>query len=61
MGTYNSEELAARIYDIAAIKKIGIKSKTNFIYKNEQIDRILNTNIIFKSPNISKIVLELIL
>ena len=61
IGTYNSEELAARIYDIAAIKKIGIKSKTNFIYKNEQINRILNTNINFKSPNISKVVLELIL
>ena len=60
IGTYSSEELAARIYDIASIKKIGIKSKTNFLYKNEQIDRILNTNIDFKNPNISKVISELI-
>ena len=60
IGTYSSEELAARIYDIASIQNIGIKSKTNFLYKSEQIDRILNVNIDFKSPNISKVISELI-
>ena len=60
IGTYKSEELAARIYDIASIQSIGIKSKTNFLYKSEQIDRILNANIDFKNPNISKVISELI-
>ena len=48
IGTYHSEELAARIYDIASIKKKGIKAKTNFIYNNEQITKILKLNIDFK-------------
>lgn len=60
IGTYSTEELAARIYDIASIKKFGIKSKTNFLYNNEQISKILNANIDFKDPNISKVVSELI-
>ena len=61
IGTYHSEELAARIYDIASIKKIGIKSKTNFSYNSEQIDRILKANIDYKNPNISTIISEIIL
>ena len=60
IGTYYSEEIAARIYDIASIKKNGIKAKTNFYYNNEQIDRILKANIDFKCPNISKIISKLI-
>ena len=32
IGTYRSEELAARIYDILSIKKLGLKYKTNFLY-----------------------------
>ena len=60
LGTYYSEELAARIYDIASIKKNGIKSKTNFYYSNEQYDRILKSNIDFKDPNISKVISKLI-
>ena len=32
IGNYPSEELAARIYDIYAIKKRGIKARTNFPY-----------------------------
>ena len=59
IGTYNSEELAARIYDIASIKRIGINAKTNFLYNNEKISRILKTKLDFKSPNISKIISEL--
>ena len=60
IGTYNSEELAARVYDIASIKKNYIKSKTNYLYTSEQIDRILKTDIDFKDQNISKIISELI-
>ena len=60
IGTYHSEELAARIYDVVSIKKNGIKSKTNFIYNNEQIDRILKAKINFKDKNISNIISELI-
>ena len=60
IGTYSSEELAARIYDIASIKSFGIKSKTNFLYKSEQIEKILKTNIDFKNENISNVISELI-
>ena len=61
IGTYYSEELAARIYDIVSIKRMGIKAKTNFLYNNEKILRILETNFDFKSPSISEIISELIL
>ena len=60
IGTFYSEKLAARIYDIVSIKRIGINAKTNFLYNNEQISRILEANIDIKSPNISKIISELI-
>ena len=60
IGTYYSEELAARIYDIVSIKKIGIKAKTNFLYNNEKISKILKATFDFKSPNISRLILELI-
>jgi hypothetical protein len=60
IGTYYSEELAARIYDIISIKRMGIKAKTNFLYNNEQISKILKANFDFKSSNISKFILELI-
>ena len=60
IGTYYSEELAARIYDIASIKKNCINAKTNFLYNSEQIERIFNINIDFKSKNISNIISELI-
>ena len=38
---------------------MGIKSKTNFLYNNEQISKILKANFDFKSSNISKFILEL--
>ena len=60
IGTFYSEELAARIYDIISIKRMGINSKTNFFYNNEQILRIVETNFDFKSPSISEIISELI-
>ena len=60
IGTYSSEEIAARVYDIISIKKKGIKSKTNFLYNNQQIIKILEKDIDFKSENISNIIYELI-
>jgi len=60
IGTYYSEELAARIYDIVSIKRMGIKAKTNFLYNNEQVSKILIAKVDFKSPNISNLILELI-
>ena len=40
LGSYSSEKTAAKIYDIMAIKKNGIKAKTNFKYNNKQIQKI---------------------
>lgn len=49
-GSYSSEVLAARIYDIHAIKTRGIKARTNFVYNNIQIKKIYEQKI-----NIDKI------
>lgn len=40
-GSYDSEEIAAYIYDIASIKKNGLKAITNFKYNSNQIDEIV--------------------
>ena len=40
LGSYSSEKTAAQIYDIMAIKKNGIKAKTNFKYTSKQIKKI---------------------
>ena len=60
VGTYSTEEIAARIYDILAIKNRGIKARTNFIYNEQQIKNILNTNIDIKAKNINEIVNNLL-
>jgi len=52
LGNYSTEELAARVYDIQAIKSKGIKARTNFVYDNNQIQKIYNT----KCNNISDII-----
>ena len=52
VGSYTSEEFAARIYDILAIKYRGIKARTNFKYSSEQIKTILETDIEIKSKDI---------
>ncbi len=54
LGNYSSEDLAARIYDIQAIKSRGIKAKTNFVYNNDQIKKIYN-----KEINISDIMAQI--
>lgn len=42
LGSYKSEIIAAKIYDLMAIKKKGIKARTNFKYNNQQIKKIIN-------------------
>ena len=59
LGNYNSEDLAARIYDIQAIKSWGTKAKTNFVYDDNQISKIYNKNINFKCNNISDIMTQI--
>ena len=55
LGSYPSEDLAGRIYDIQAIKNWGIKAKTNFVYDNNQIKKIFNKKINIKCNKISDI------
>ena len=55
-GCYSSEEIAARIYDILAIKKRGIKARTNFVYNIIQMKKISEMDIDIKSKNINEII-----
>lgn len=55
IGSYPCEELAARIYDIHAIKKRGIRAKTNFPYNDTQIKNIFEKKIDIKCDKISEI------
>ena len=59
-GSYLSEEIAARIYDIMAIKNFGIKAKTNFAYNHIQIIKIKESKINIDSDNINEIMEQLI-
>ena len=61
IGSYPSEELAARIYDILALKNRGIKARTNFIYNSKQIKTICELDIDIKSKDIEDIISHLIL
>ena len=45
LGSYRSEKMAAKIYDLFAIKKNGINAKTNFRYNNILINKITKLNI----------------
>ena len=49
IGSYPSEELAARIYDVLAIKNRGTKARTNFAYNKNQIKKIYENEIDIKS------------
>jgi hypothetical protein len=60
IGSYISEEIAARVYDILAIKFRGINARTNFIYNHIQIKKIHESQINIKSGNISDIIKDLI-
>lgn len=59
IGSYPSEELAARAYDIHAIKKRGVKARTNFPYNNTQIKNIYEKNINIKCNKISDIMKQI--
>ena len=59
LGNYNSEDLAARIYDVHAIKSFGIKARTNFVYDDNQINKINNNKINFEYNSISDIMAQL--
>jgi hypothetical protein len=59
VGSYTSEELAARIYDILSIKYRGIKARTNFKYCSEQIKTILETDIDIKSKDINDFITKI--
>lgn len=56
IGSYPSEEIAAKIYDIAAIKSRGVKARTNFPYNSIQIKNIYEANINIKNGKISEII-----
>lgn len=60
IGSYPTQDLAARVYDIFSIKYRGIKAKTNFKYNLHQIQKIIEVNIDYKSDNIEEIILNLI-
>jgi len=55
LGSYNSEEFAARIYDIHAIKMRGIKARTNFRYNNVQLKNIYRNTFYIKCDNLDEI------
>ena len=45
LGSYSSETIAAKVYDIMAIKNKGNKAITNFKYDSRQINEISNIDI----------------
>ena len=59
LGNYLDEDLAARIYDIQAIKTWGIKARTNFVYNKNQIKNIYNKKIDIKCNDISDIMAQI--
>lgn len=56
IGTYPSEYIAARIYDILALKIKGFKARTNFKYNYNQIIKICEAEIDIKAKNIDEII-----
>ena len=60
IGSYPTQDLAARVNDIFSIKNRGIKAKTNFQYNLHQIQKISEVNIDYNSDNIEDIILNLI-
>ena len=59
LGNYFDEDLAARIYDIQAIKTWGVKARTNFVYNKNQIKNIYNKKINIKCNDISDIMAQI--
>ena len=46
VGSFSSEEEAARIYDRVSLQNHGSKAKTNYFYSEDEIKTIIN------SPNV---------
>ena len=61
IGSYPSEELAARIYDVLALKNRGVKARTNFQYTSKQIENICKAEIDIKAKNIYEIISQFII
>ena len=59
VGTYPSEEIAARVYDIMSIKYRGLKARTNFMYNDDQMKMIKEIDVNIKSKNIYEIISKL--
>ena len=59
LGSYHSEESAARVYDIFEIKMRGNKARTNFPYNNIQIKNIFENNFKIKNGEITEIMMEI--
>ena len=59
LGNYLDEDLAARVYDIQAIKNWEIKARTNFVYNKNQIKNIYNKKIDIKCNDISDIMAQI--
>ena len=59
-GSYPSEELAARIYDVLALKNKRFKARTNFKYSSKQIKKIYETEIDITDKDIYDIINQLI-
>ena len=45
VGSYATEELAARIYDIVSLKNHGNKAKTNFNYSKQEIKTLITFDV----------------
>ena len=60
IGTYSTEEMAARIYDILSIRNRGVKAKTNFLYNEKQIKKIRSNKIDIRAKNINEIISNLL-
>jgi len=42
VGSYSTEEEASRAYDKVCLQNHGIKAKTNYFYREEEIQVIIN-------------------
>jgi len=60
IGSYPSEDLAARIYDVLSLKNRGVKARTNFKYNSRQIEKICESEINIKAKNVYEIISKLL-